>query len=136
MKAKKADFVASLQAGLNEGGGYRKTPLVVEDFDEEQQEMLSGLEVRSRTRWSACGEQARRRPRAGSAASHPPFPIRVAQSEASTNRVRIASKIVRDQHDEGMASPCETHTEKPPNVSFHAIRQGFFGSYQRGTSVK
>ncbi len=47
-KAKKADFVASLQAGLNEGGGYRKTPLVVEDFDEEQQEMLRGLEVR---RW-------------------------------------------------------------------------------------
>lgn len=46
VKAKKTDFVASLQAGLNEGGGYRKTPLVVEDFDEEQQEMLSGLEVR------------------------------------------------------------------------------------------
>ncbi|CAM9691533.1 unnamed protein product, partial [Ectocarpus sp. 12 AP-2014] len=45
VKAKKADFVASLQAGLNEGGGYRKTPLVVEDFDEEQQEMLSGLEI-------------------------------------------------------------------------------------------
>ncbi|CAM9122345.1 unnamed protein product [Ectocarpus sp. 8 AP-2014] len=45
VKTKKADFVASLQAGLNEGGGYRKTPLVVEDFDEEQQEMLSGLEI-------------------------------------------------------------------------------------------
>eukprot|EP00903_Cladosiphon_okamuranus_P006750 g6585.t1 len=44
-KAKKADFVAGLQAGLNEGGGYRKTPLVVEDFDEEQQEMLRGLEI-------------------------------------------------------------------------------------------
>lgn len=44
-KAKKADFVAGLQAGLNEGGGYRKTPLVVEDFDKEQQEMLRGLEV-------------------------------------------------------------------------------------------
>lgn len=54
MKAKKADFVAILQAGLNEGGGYRKTPLVVEDFDEEQQEMLSGLEVRSCSRSSVC----------------------------------------------------------------------------------
>eukprot|EP00752_Nemacystus_decipiens_P004584 g4184.t1 len=44
-KARKADFVAGLQAGLNEGGGFRKTPLVVEDFDEEQQEMLRGLEI-------------------------------------------------------------------------------------------
>lgn len=54
-KAKKADFVAGLQAGLNEGGGYRKTPLVVEDFDEEQQEMLRGLEVRAgATRSLSC----------------------------------------------------------------------------------
>lgn len=55
VKAKKAEFVAGLQAGLNEGGGYRKTPLVVEDFDEEQQEMLRGLEVRVRSMHSSVG---------------------------------------------------------------------------------
>lgn len=44
-KAKKDEFVAGLQADLNEGGGYRKTPLVVEDYDTEQREMLQGLEV-------------------------------------------------------------------------------------------
>lgn len=53
VKAKKADFVAGLQAGLDEGNGYRKTPLVVEDFDEEHQEMLRGLEVSA-----ALGEHA------------------------------------------------------------------------------
>lgn len=57
VKAKKAEFVAGLQAGLNAGAGYRKTPLVIEEFDEEQQEMLRGLEVRVR-RLRVCARAA------------------------------------------------------------------------------
>ena len=52
LKEKKTSFVESLQAGLNEGGGYRRTPLVKTDFDPEHVEMLEGLEVRERARRS------------------------------------------------------------------------------------
>lgn len=46
-QAKKNAFVEELKADLNAGGGYRKTPLVVDNLDPEHRETLAGLTVRA-----------------------------------------------------------------------------------------
>lgn len=46
-KAKKLVLPNKLQAALNAGGGYVNSPIVRQDFTENEQEVLRGLEVRS-----------------------------------------------------------------------------------------
>lgn len=48
-KAKKQVLPNLLRAALNAGGGYVKSPIVKEEFSEDQQEILKGLEVRARS---------------------------------------------------------------------------------------
>ena len=49
-RAKKEKFAAGLQVGLHEGAGRRKTPLSMDDFEEDERKMLEGLKVRPRSR--------------------------------------------------------------------------------------
>lgn len=44
-KAKKGELAVKLQAELNAGGGYVKTPLIRNEYTEDEQAALRGLEV-------------------------------------------------------------------------------------------
>lgn len=57
-KGKKQAFVADLKTRLSAGGGYVKVPLVMEEFDTQEKEMLEGLKVRVSMLMLACGFHA------------------------------------------------------------------------------